>query len=82
MAGGNISFAQRTDAISSHRGSTPFIHPKVFAEMLEFGSVNELDTFIKQLKRGGTGKEPGRAGWISNPGGIKIDVKAHLNPMY
>jgi len=42
-------------------------HERFFADSLDFLSVDGLNEFLKQAKRGGVGERPGRDDWISNP---------------
>ena len=65
----NYQFKAKADAIRQYKSSAIkyYHHERYVAKTLSFASVDELDGFITQLKRGGVGPKKGRAGWISNP---------------
>jgi len=76
----------RGNAIKRHAPTNFWVRSEVFYEILEFfDDIKQLGLYIKQLKRGGTGKCVGSSDWVSNPGmyARHIDVKAdEENPLH
>jgi len=67
----------RGNAIMRHAPTIFWVRSEVFYKILDFDDIKQLGLYIKQLKRGGTGRCVGSKDWVSNQGmyARQIDVK-------